>query len=134
MEEQVSDEDPCHDRRRVRDEPASHRMPRLPNRYGAKVQRDDVERRVGGALERARESADELEASPTVGRVRGAHRDHLHVESAHPIRAPRLAHRVPFQEPEQAKALEAAELEAGGTRPGASLPRHKHVRTQRFVA
>ncbi len=75
-----------------------------------------------------------VEASPTVGYVSRAHRDHLHVESAHPIRAPRLAHRVPFQESEQAKALEAAELEAGRARPGASVPRQKHVRTQGFVA
>ncbi len=75
-----------------------------------------------------------VEASPTVGCVRTAHRDHLHVEGAHPIRAPRLAYRVPFQEPEQAKTLEAAQLEAGCTRPGASIPGHKHVRTQRFVA
>jgi hypothetical protein len=75
-----------------------------------------------------------VEASPTVGRIRGAHWDHLHVEKAHTTGTPRLAHRVPFQEPQQTKALETAEVEAGRTRPGAALPRHEHESPQSFVA
>jgi len=53
-----------------------------------------------------------VKASPTGRRVSGAHGNHLHVEGANTIRPPGLADGVPLQEPEEAKALEAAKVEA----------------------
>jgi hypothetical protein len=75
-----------------------------------------------------------VKASPTVGCVRGAHRDHLYVKGAHTTRVPGFSDRVAFQEPEETEALEAAVLEASRARPGTPVPRQKHVGPQRFVA
>jgi hypothetical protein len=74
------------------------------------------------------------EASPPVGCVRSADRDHLHVEGAYTARTPGLAKGVPFQEPQEAEALEAAEIEAGRASPPVLVPRQKHVGPQALVA
>jgi hypothetical protein len=74
------------------------------------------------------------EASPPVGCVPGADRDHLHVEGAYTARTPGLAEGVPFQEPQEAEALEAAEVEAGRAGPPAPVFGQKHVRPQALVA
>lgn len=75
-----------------------------------------------------------VEASPSLACFPGADRDHLHMEGAYTIRTPGLAEGVPFQEPQEAEALEAAEIEAGRAGPRVSVPGQKHVRPQALVA
>lgn len=75
-----------------------------------------------------------VEASPPLTGFPGADRDHLHVEGAYMTRTPGLAQGIPFQEPQEAEALEAAEIEAGRVGSPVSVPGQKHVGSQRFVA
>lgn len=75
-----------------------------------------------------------VEASPSLGCVRRADRDHLHVEGAHLTRMPGLAEGISFQEPQETKAFEAAEVEAGHAGPPVSALGQKHMGSQGFVA
>lgn len=65
---------------------------------------------------------------------RRADRDQVHLKAADDAAGPFLTHGIALEEPEQAEALDATNVEAHWCRARALDVREKQVRTQCFVA